>query len=147
MDESKESALAEVSRRMDWRDLAVRGDYSNQHGSYSPFDSTYCCTVETKLGGRSRLSKLERNLALVDEIKSIADTLKVEAAQIALRWVLSRGDNILTIPGTTKLANLQVNLGATDIELSETQMASLNALADKVQGARYNEQGMASIDG
>jgi len=89
----------------------------------------------------------EANLALVDEIKSIADTLKVEAAQIALRWVLSRGDNILTIPGTTKLANLQVNLGATDIELSETQMASLNALADKVQGARYNEQGMASIDG
>lgn len=88
----------------------------------------------------------EANLALVEEIKSIADGLNVEAAQIALRWVLNRGENILSIPGTTKLANLQVNLGSGEIALSDAQMATLNALADKVQGARYNEQGMASID-
>lgn len=88
----------------------------------------------------------EANLALVEEIKAIAGAMKVEAAQIALRWVLNRGENILTIPGTTKLANLEINLGSGEVDLNDAQMSTLNALADKVQGARYNEQGMASID-
>lgn len=88
----------------------------------------------------------EANLALVEEIKAIAGAHDAQPAQIALSWVLGRGENILTIPGTTKLANLEVNLGASDIALSEDQMGSLNALADRVQGARYNENGMASIN-
>lgn len=88
----------------------------------------------------------EANLALVEEITAIAEAMKVEAAQIALRWVLNRGENILTIPGTTKLANLEINLGSGEVDLNDAQMSTLNALADKVQGARYNEQGMASID-
>lgn len=88
----------------------------------------------------------EANLALVEEIKAIAASLKVEPAQVALSWVIGRGENILTIPGTTKLANLKTNLGAFDVSLSEDQTASLNALADKVQGARYNEESMAVIN-
>ena len=89
----------------------------------------------------------EANLALVEEIKSIATTLKAEQAQIALRWVLNRGDNILTIPGTTKLENLKTNLGALEIELGAEQIAKLDTLADQVKGARYNAQGMAAING
>ncbi len=89
----------------------------------------------------------EANLALVEEIKSIADNAGATPAQIALRWVLDRGENILSIPGTTKLSNLKGNLGAADVTLTASQAASLDALADKVVGDRYNEQGMAALNG
>ncbi|MBR9826449.1 MAG: aldo/keto reductase [Alphaproteobacteria bacterium] len=88
----------------------------------------------------------EANLALVEEIKSIAASLEAEPAQVALSWVLGRGENMLTIPGTTKLANLKTNLGAHDLTLSPEQITALNTLADKVQGARYNEESMAVIN-
>lgn len=88
----------------------------------------------------------EANLALVDEIKSIAETLDVPPAQIALAWVLGRGDDILAIPGTTRRANLQTNLGAADIKLADNARSRLDQLADRVQGARYNEQAMSNIN-
>ena len=88
----------------------------------------------------------EANLALVDEITAIAAAHKVNAAQVALAWVLGRGENILSIPGTTKVANLAVNLGAAEVSLSEDDIARLDPLADKVQGLRYAEAQMASIN-
>ena len=88
----------------------------------------------------------EANLALVDEIRAIAEAAAAQPAQIALAWVLGRGENILTIPGTTRRANLATNLGAADVALSDEQTARLDALADAVQGARYAEAQMASID-
>lgn len=88
----------------------------------------------------------EANLALSDEVKSIADQLDVPASAVALAWILKQADNILTIPGTTKLKNLEANLLAHNAVLSADHMTTLNALADKVQGARYNEQGMAAVN-
>ncbi|WP_300556119.1 aldo/keto reductase [Maricaulis sp.] len=88
----------------------------------------------------------EANLALVEEITAIAEAHKVNAAQVALAWVLGRGENILSIPGTTKAANLAINLGAADVTLSTEDMARLEPLADKVQGLRYAEAQMASIN-
>jgi len=87
------------------------------------------------------------NLALVEEIKQIADELSASPAQIALAWVLGRGDQIVTIPGTTRLDNLTVNLGAADIALSRDQRARLEPLAEKVKGARYDEAGMRTLNG
>jgi aryl-alcohol dehydrogenase-like predicted oxidoreductase len=88
----------------------------------------------------------EANVSLVDEVKAVADALKASPAQVALAWVLGRGEHIVTIPGTTKRANLDGNLGAADVTLSVDQVQRLDALADRVQGARYPEQGMRNIN-
>lgn len=89
---------------------------------------------------------LEANVALVDEIEAIAAAKSCKPAQIALAWVLGRGDHVMTIPGTTRLENLQVNLGAYEVRLSKEERAILDQLADRVMGDRYDEQGMAIIN-
>jgi len=88
----------------------------------------------------------EANLALVDEVKAIAEIHGATPGQIALAWVLGRAGNIVAIPGTTKLANLMSNLGAAKISLSQDELTKLEGLADKVQGARYNETGMSAVN-
>jgi aryl-alcohol dehydrogenase-like predicted oxidoreductase len=90
---------------------------------------------------------LETNLALVEEIARIASDLSATAGQVALAWVLQRADNVVTIPGTTKIANLQQNLGAADVKLTATALAKLDALAAKVKGERYDEAGMKGVNG
>ena len=87
------------------------------------------------------------NVALVDEIEAVASTKSCTPAQVALAWVISRGEHIMPLTGTTKLENLKSNLGAYDVELSDDEQTVLNALADRVMGDRYDEWGMASIDG
>lgn len=88
----------------------------------------------------------EANLALVDEVKAIAEAHGATPGQTALAWVLGRADNIVAIPGTTKLANLKSNLGAANVSLSKDELAKLEGLADKVHGARYNESGMSAVN-
>lgn len=87
------------------------------------------------------------NVALVAEIEAIAGANGCPPAQIALAWVLGRGGHIMTIPGTTRLDNLEVNLGAYDVTLTEDEEASLDRLADQVMGDRYDQRGMSIING
>jgi aryl-alcohol dehydrogenase-like predicted oxidoreductase len=87
------------------------------------------------------------NVALVDEIASIASARSCVPAQIALAWVLGSGDHVMTIPGTTRLENLKTNLGAYDIELTDDEQGTLDRLADRVKGNRYDERGMSIING
>ena len=89
---------------------------------------------------------LKANVALVDEIEAVAAAKSCLPAQIALAWVLGRGEHVMTIPGTTRLENLKANLGAYEVALSSDEQAALDALADRVMGDRYDEQGMAIID-
>jgi aryl-alcohol dehydrogenase-like predicted oxidoreductase len=70
-----------------------------------------------------------------------------QPAQIALSWVLGRGDHVMALTGTTKLANLKSNLGAYDVSLTTEEQALLDSLADRVKGDRYDEWGMQSING
>jgi aryl-alcohol dehydrogenase-like predicted oxidoreductase len=88
----------------------------------------------------------EANLALVEELKSIALDLEATPAQIALAWLLAQGDDILTIPGTTKMKNLAGNLAAADLDIPEPALAKLDKLAASVRGDRYTESGMANIN-
>jgi len=90
---------------------------------------------------------LENNLKLVEEIASVATSLDATAGQVALAWVLQRADNIVAIPGTTKLANLKQNLGAADVKLTPAAIARLDALAAKVKGERYDEAGLKGVNG
>lgn len=95
---------------------------------------------------RFEAEALKANLELVEEVKAIAAARETNPAQIAIAWVLGRADNILTIPGTTKLANLQSNLAGAQIALTNDETARLNALADHVKGARYPASRASNIN-
>jgi aryl-alcohol dehydrogenase-like predicted oxidoreductase len=86
---------------------------------------------------RFQPGNIESNLKLVEVIRDMAAQTGCSAAQVALAWVLDKGDHVVAIPGTTKLANLQSNIGALDCHLTEENRATLNRLADQVLGDRY----------
>lgn len=92
---------------------------------------------------------LEKNLALVDRIAEIARSKGASPAQIALAWVLAKGEDIIPIPGTKKVERLDENLGALDIALSAEDVAAIERAVppDAVVGARYPETSASSLDG
>ncbi len=61
--------------------------------------------------------------------------------------VPTAGEHIMTIPGTSKLENLKTNLGGYDVVLAEDDLQSLDRLADRVMGDRYDQRGMSIING
>lgn len=83
----------------------------------------------------------QANLALVEVIKSIAASKGATPAQTALAWLLAQKPWIVPIPGTTKLHRLEENLGALEVELTESDLAHINTLLAKivVQGDRLPE--------
>jgi aryl-alcohol dehydrogenase-like predicted oxidoreductase len=84
---------------------------------------------------------MKANRALVDLLGSIGARTKATPAQIAIAWLLAQKPWIVPIPGTTKLARLEENLGAAAIELSPDDLRDIESAASKitVQGARYPE--------
>ena len=88
------------------------------------------------------------NLALLDGFVAIAAGLRCTPAQLALAWVLSRGEHVLAIPGTTKIAHLRDNAAAADIGLSASTLAQLDALINprSVAGGRYDAAAQAGVD-
>ena len=82
------------------------------------------------------------NHALVDLLGEIAARKDATRAQIALAWLLARKPWIVPIPGTTKIARLDENLGAADIALAAGDLEQIGAAiaAIEVQGARYPQQ-------
>src|SRR6516162_8105378 len=81
------------------------------------------------------------NQALVDALGSFAQRKKVTPAQIALAWILAQKPWMVPIPGTTKLARLEENIGASAVTLSPDDLREIDSVASgvKVQGARYPE--------
>jgi aryl-alcohol dehydrogenase-like predicted oxidoreductase len=80
-----------------------------------------------------------KNLSLVDRVGEIASELGVTPAQVALAWVLAKGDDIVPIPGTTRIARLEENAAAAGVKLSAEQMQRIEAAAPKgaASGDRY----------
>ena len=77
-----------------------------------------------------------KNLALVEEVRTIAAQHDASLAQVALAWVLARHENVVTIPGTTKSHRIDENARAASVELSPEELARLSALPEG-EGARY----------
>jgi len=78
------------------------------------------------------------NKALVDEIGKLAAAKKITPAQLALAWVLSRGDDIAAIPGTRRIERLEQNVAASAIDLTESETTRLSTLIELgVVGSRY----------
>ena len=88
---------------------------------------------------RFQQEAMAANGKLVDVLGAIARPLSATVAQIALAWLLAQRDWIVPIPGTTKLARLEENLGAADLTLSAEQLAQIDAASRAVEivGARY----------
>ena len=91
-------------------------------------------------------ANLETNLRLAAKVKEIADEKAVTPAQLALAWVLARGDDLVPIPGTKRRLYLEQNAGAVEVELSEADLARIDAELPQPAGERYNEAGMASVN-
>jgi len=81
------------------------------------------------------------NQALVDLLATIGKRKKATPAQIALAWLLAQEPWIVPIPGTTKLARLEENLGAAAVELTPDDLREIESAASRIQiqGARYPE--------
>ncbi|MEX0667420.1 MAG: aldo/keto reductase [Acidimicrobiia bacterium] len=82
---------------------------------------------------------LQHNLAMVDEVKSIAAANQATPAQVALAWLLAQKPWIVPIPGTTKPHRLEENIAAADVKLSPEQLARLTEASERIgiQGGRY----------
>ncbi|MGG6241114.1 aldo/keto reductase [Nodosilinea sp. AN01ver1] len=79
-----------------------------------------------------------KNLALVDQVKAIAQEKGVTPAQLALAWLLAQGDDVVPIPGTKRRQYLEENVAAVDIALSATDLERLDAVAP--QGAAVGDR-------
>jgi aryl-alcohol dehydrogenase-like predicted oxidoreductase len=81
-------------------------------------------------------------------VRNIAEAIGAKPSQVALAWLLGKGDFIVPIPGTKRCVYLEENAGAVDVELSDVNMARLEAALrpEAVSGPRYNEKLMAWVD-
>jgi aryl-alcohol dehydrogenase-like predicted oxidoreductase len=90
----------------------------------------------------------DANVRAASAVRELAEKKGVAPGQIALAWLLHKGDDIVPIPGTKRRTYLEENVGAADVSLTGEEMAALDdALApDKVAGPRYGEKQMATVD-
>jgi aryl-alcohol dehydrogenase-like predicted oxidoreductase len=88
------------------------------------------------------------NLKLLEGYRAIAREVGCTPAQLALAWLLHRGEHIIPIPGTTRVEHLHDDLGAADVRLDAGTLARLDALINErtVTGERYNAQNASEVD-
>ena len=86
-----------------------------------------------------------RNFAIVERVQQIAREKGVTPGQIALAWVLHKGEDIVPIPGTKRIHYLEENIAATNIALSAAEIARIEEVVGKPVGARYAEAMMRLI--
>jgi aryl-alcohol dehydrogenase-like predicted oxidoreductase len=91
---------------------------------------------------------LDRNLKLVEELRGIADERGASVAQMAIAWVLSRGDDIVPLVGARTRERLNEAVGALDLDLSASDLERMESAvpAGEVAGTRYAEPQMAMLD-
>jgi aryl-alcohol dehydrogenase-like predicted oxidoreductase len=87
----------------------------------------------------------ERNRRIADEVRAIADEAGATPAQIAIAWLLTKGDDIAPIPGTKRVARVEENIAADDITLTSDQVQRLDDLP-VAAGEHHNEAQMSVIE-
>ncbi|OLB22927.1 MAG: aldo/keto reductase [Actinobacteria bacterium 13_2_20CM_68_14] len=88
----------------------------------------------------------QKNLELVERVEELAAEKGCTAAQIALAWVLAQGEDIVPIPGTTRVENLEENVAALDVELSDEELRDLEAVFPKGAAAGAGYADMSPIN-
>jgi aryl-alcohol dehydrogenase-like predicted oxidoreductase len=97
-------------------------------------------------GPRFTGENLDANLKVAAKVKEIAGELEITPAQLAIAWVLAQGEDLVPIPGTKRRGYLEENAAAADIELTQDDLARIDAELPDVAGERYDEAGMASVN-
>ncbi len=87
-----------------------------------------------------------KNLKIVSEVKHLARRYEASPAQMALAWLLQKGQDIVPIPGTKKVKYLEENVEALELELSGEDLEELDAISRLTAGARYEPDRMERID-
>ena len=92
-----------------------------------------------RLNPRFQGENFQKNLELVERVEELAAAKNCSAAQIALAWVMAHGEDIVPIPGTTRVKNLEENVASLDIELTDDDLRDLDAVFPKgaAAGDRY----------
>jgi aryl-alcohol dehydrogenase-like predicted oxidoreductase len=113
-----------------------RGFLTGTIDADTKFDSTDFRSTVPRFSAENR----KTNQALVEVISSFAKQKKATPAQIALAWLLAKKPWIVSIPGTTRLARLEENLGAANVELTPDDVRALEDTSSsvKIEGARYS---------
>lgn len=90
----------------------------------------------------------DRNLEFVARVKAIASKKGILPSQLALAWVMSRGEDIIPIPGTKRRRYLEENIAAAEVELFSTELEEIEAAAPRgvASGPRYPEKTMKMVD-
>lgn len=91
-------------------------------------------------------ANFDANVAAARIVADIAAARAVAPGQIALAWLLQRGDDIVPIPGTKRRSYLEQNVAAADIVLDAAELAQLDGALTHVAGPRYNAARMAAVD-
>jgi aryl-alcohol dehydrogenase-like predicted oxidoreductase len=114
-----------------------KGFLTGKIDAHTQFDSTDFRSTVPRFNAENR----KANQALVEVVSAFAEQKKVTPAQIALAWLLAKKPWIVPIPGTTKLARLEENLGAVDVELTPDDVRALEDASSKIkiEGARYSK--------
>ena len=110
--------------------------------------STLDATDMRRTMPRFEAANYATNLKPLAGFTALAAQRGVTPAQLALAWVVSRGEHVLAIPGTTKIAHLRDNLGAADVVLDAATVAQLDALINRhnIVGGRYDAAAQAGVD-
>ncbi len=97
---------------------------------------------------RFEAGNLEKNIALLEPLKEIANEKGCTPVQVALTWVLSRGEDVIPIPGTKRMNYLEENLKAIEITLSEDDLAELDKMFQPgaATGQRYPERALKAVN-
>jgi aryl-alcohol dehydrogenase-like predicted oxidoreductase len=99
-----------------------------------------------RLFPRFQGENFNKNLELVDAIARLAERRGMKPSQLALAWVLSRGEDVVPVFGTKRRAYLEENLGALDLRLSESELAELEYIAPPgaAAGERYPDMSLVN---
>jgi aryl-alcohol dehydrogenase-like predicted oxidoreductase len=99
-----------------------------------------------RYGPRFSGENLEHNLTLAARVRELATDKDVTPGQLALAWVLHRGEHIVPIPGTKRVSYLEENLAAADVQLSAEEVQSIAEAIPPAAGDRYDPAGMRSVN-
>jgi aryl-alcohol dehydrogenase-like predicted oxidoreductase len=98
-----------------------------------------------KTNPRFTAENFQRNLRSAQEVEAVASEIGATPAQVALAWVLARGEDIAPIPGTKRVTRVEENVAADDIQLSPEQIDRLNNLPPAA-GDHHSEEQMRLLD-
>jgi len=117
-------------------------------GTITKLDDLSSTDARTQRYPRFAGEAFAKNQVLVDRVKAIAARRGVTAGQLALAWVLAKGDDVAPIPGTKRRKYLEENAVAAEIKLSPADVAELEAAvpASEITGDRYAAANMKAID-